>query len=148
MQKDLRGFKEEVVSFATKYGVAYIRSRRFEGPEKGAEGCWNPNDSSVIWVAEEYFESPDDTTWPIIVAHEIGHVIDWRQYHDEESDSYLRRPVDAERAADQYMLDMATQYGYEAEAKRILLKHERTFEEWNDEWQRLHDAILAKVAKP
>ena len=47
-----------------------------------------------------------------------------------------------------YMLDMATQYGYEAEAKRILLKHERTFEEWNDEWQRLHDAILAKVAKP
>jgi hypothetical protein len=148
MLKDLRGFKEEAVSIATKYGVAEIRPRRFEGSEKGAEGCWNPNDSSVIWVAEEYWESPDDTIWPIIVAHEIGHVIDWRQYHDKESDSYLRRPIDAERAADQYMIDLATQFGYEVEARSILLKHERTFIEWNAEWQRRHEAILANVAKP
>ena len=124
MNKDLPAFKREVNRIAKEHGVLEIGRRRFEGAEEGAEGCWNPTDPTVIWISEEYCADADDEGWPIIVAHELGHVVSWRP------GMLPTNQAAKERAADNYMMELASKFGFHEAAKRIHEKHERNIQDF------------------
>ncbi len=124
MKKGLPAFKNEVNRLAKEYGVLEIKCRRFEGTEKEAEGCWNPSDPTVIWISEEYCTDTDDENWPIVVAHELGHVVNWKP------GMLPTNRVAAERIADEHMIQLSTRFGFEEGAKRIYEKHKRNIEKF------------------
>lgn len=120
----MSAFKNAVNRLAGEHGVLEINCRRFEGDEAGAEGCWNSTNPTVIWISEEYCAEADDENWPIIVAHELGHVVNWKP------GTLPTNKIAAERIADEHMMKLAARFGFEEAATRIHEKHEKNIDEF------------------
>ena len=77
----------------------------------------------MIWISEEYCAEADDENWPIIVAHELGHVVNWKP------GTLPTNKIAAERIADEHMMKLAARFGFEEAATRIHEKHEKNIAE-------------------